>query len=383
MTPNMSHNTSPNLAHHRPAAHHGPAVHHGPAARHGPSHSQALAPALDALPRDASRPAQTRFTRALQAAFLRRLADSGEVRVAVSALSVSHQTVYRMRRACRVFARGWDAALVIARERAEDMLASRAMHGVEEEVYYHGEVVATRRRYDARLLLAHLARLDRKAERADIAGLAENFDAVVEAFETHASGGQGPETASGFEDQTTPDASLSEEALDCTPITLAPGPSEKASGPCNTWSMSQAEARDPQSQGSMAHKPLPDEPLPDKPMPDAPVAPPDLERRLQAMEAARPDDAPTPRELAQGWPLGGDAEWDAAGASPLDGGARVSLDPPDAGAIEAAQLAAFEAGEARWWRVTRERAAGSARDDVECDARVASADQAKLAGGAA
>ncbi|MEL7318865.1 MAG: hypothetical protein AAFN04_09535 [Pseudomonadota bacterium] len=94
-----------------------PVVHHG------------LPATIDALPRDATRPAQTRFGRALQARFLRRLADSGEVRVAVSALSVSHQTVYRMRRACRVFARGWDAALVIARDRAEDALAARALHG--------------------------------------------------------------------------------------------------------------------------------------------------------------------------------------------------------------------------------------------------------------
>lgn len=151
--------------------------------------AQTLPATIQALPRDASRPPQTQFSRSLQAQFLRRLADSGEVRVAVSALPVSHQTVYRMRRACRAFAQGWDAALIVARQKAEDILASRAMHGVEEEVYYHGEVVATRRRYDARLLLAHLARLDRKAENADMAALAQQFDAVVEAFE-----GQSPVT---------------------------------------------------------------------------------------------------------------------------------------------------------------------------------------------
>ena len=64
--------------------------------------AQTLPATIKALPRDATRPAQTQFTRAIQAKFLRRLADSGEVRVAVSGLSVSHQTVYRMRRACRV-----------------------------------------------------------------------------------------------------------------------------------------------------------------------------------------------------------------------------------------------------------------------------------------
>ncbi len=40
------------------------------------------------------------------------------------------------------------------------MLAERALEGVEEQVFYHGEVIATRRRFDTRLLLAHLARLD-------------------------------------------------------------------------------------------------------------------------------------------------------------------------------------------------------------------------------
>ncbi len=214
-----------------------------------PSISQALAPTIEALPRDASRPPQTQFSRALQAQFLRRLADSGEVRVAVSALPVSHQTVYRMRRACRAFAQGWDAALIVARQKAEDILASRAMNGVEEEVYYHGEVVATRRRYDARLLLAHLARLDRKAENADMAALAERFDAVVEAFETHRVEGHGAEThgSESHEDGAEP----LHETVDLTPVTLPQTPQDLASGPCNTWSMSQ-DASEPEADESEA-----------------------------------------------------------------------------------------------------------------------------------
>ena len=51
-----------------------------------------------------------------------------------------------------------------SRAHAEEVLADRALNGVEETVFYHGEEVATRTRYDARLLLAHLARLDAKAE---------------------------------------------------------------------------------------------------------------------------------------------------------------------------------------------------------------------------
>src|SRR6187431_302171 len=45
-----------------------------------------------------------------------------------------------------------------------DWRGTRAIEGIEEEVRYRGEVVGTRRRYDTRLLLAHMARLDKLAE---------------------------------------------------------------------------------------------------------------------------------------------------------------------------------------------------------------------------
>jgi len=99
-----------------------------------------------------------------QAAFCKALAGHGNVRLACRAVSVSPQTAYRARRASAQFRQCWDAALVIAREQVEQVLADRAINGVEEKVFYHGEEVATRRRYDSRLLLAHLARLDRNAE---------------------------------------------------------------------------------------------------------------------------------------------------------------------------------------------------------------------------
>jgi hypothetical protein len=46
-------------------------------------------------------------------------------------------------------------------------------------VFYHGEEVARRRRYDSRLLLAHLARLDRLCEARADAGEAEDFDDLL------------------------------------------------------------------------------------------------------------------------------------------------------------------------------------------------------------
>ena len=100
------------------------------------------------------------FPREQQVDFLRTLAEWGNVRAAARRVGVSRRTAYYMRRHCPDFAQLWDAALLCARPRVEEVLADRALNGVEEQVFYHGEEVATRRRFDARLLLAHLGRLD-------------------------------------------------------------------------------------------------------------------------------------------------------------------------------------------------------------------------------
>ncbi|MFK4872257.1 hypothetical protein [Novosphingobium sp. ZW T3_23] len=113
--------------------------------------------------------------------FLHYLSDKGDVRAAAARVGMSRQSAYLVRRRDRAFALGWEAALGLARRHVEEVLATRALDGVEEPVFYHGEQVAVRRRYDARLLMAHLARLDRAAEGA--AGAAgdpgERFDEVL------------------------------------------------------------------------------------------------------------------------------------------------------------------------------------------------------------
>jgi hypothetical protein len=114
-----------------------------------------------------------------QADFLASLALSGNVRLACRAACVSPQTAYRARRMSSGFALAWDAALVAARSAAEEVLADRAINGVEEAVFYHGEEVARRRRFDSRLLLAHLARLDRMAERVDVRAALPLLDAQI------------------------------------------------------------------------------------------------------------------------------------------------------------------------------------------------------------
>ena len=144
-----------------------------PAAAHSLPALPALAPDDNPL---AYRDPRLAFPRDRQVVFLEKLAECGNVRAAARSVGISHQTAYRQRRACGDFALVWDAALMLAREHAEQVLQDRAINGVEEEVWYHGEVVATRRRFHARLLLAHLARLDRLALDDEVGDVAVDFD---------------------------------------------------------------------------------------------------------------------------------------------------------------------------------------------------------------
>ncbi len=124
----------------------------------------------------------TVLTPARQARFLVTLADTGVVRLAARVAGVSAQTAYRARRASRGFSAAWDAALLAARQRAEQVLACRAIDGVEEAVFYHGEEVARRTRYDTRLLLAHLARLDRLEANEDVLAALATLDDDIDSL---------------------------------------------------------------------------------------------------------------------------------------------------------------------------------------------------------
>jgi len=120
------------------------------------------------------------WTAERKALFLDALADHGNVLRACAAAGLSREAAYRLRRRDALFARAWAAAQVLAREHTGQVLGDRALEGVEEEVWYRGEVVGTRRRYDNRLLLAHIARLDKLAEGDEQACEdAECFDALI------------------------------------------------------------------------------------------------------------------------------------------------------------------------------------------------------------
>ena len=250
------------------------------------SHMSSLPVLIDADP--------ALFSRERQAAFLAALAATGNVRSASARAGVSHQTAYRTRLASPGFRRAWDAALLAARAQAEEVLACRALDGWEEDVLYHGEVVATRRRFSDRLLLAHLARLDKLCGDAEVAGFADSFDLALERY------------AAGEDRPAREPEKLAKEAAN-----LSSG----------QWS----------TRSSRAPKPI-ENPCPDCGGrclgPQNKLTKKDCQwpgNRMARMDEARPEHALHPWDLP-----GGDSQ----------------------GTIYDEQLAAFEAGVEDWWRVT-------------------------------
>lgn len=124
-------------------------------------------------------PSARGWTPERKAGFLDRLAARGNVRLACARIGLSAEAAYRLRRRDPLFARAWAAALALAQDKNEEVLADRAIDGIEEEVWHRGELVGTRRRYDTRLFLAHLARIDRQVERGSGGADAARFDELL------------------------------------------------------------------------------------------------------------------------------------------------------------------------------------------------------------
>ena len=85
----------------------------------------------------------------------------------------------------RLFALAWDGALRLARPRLVDEALSRAVHGCVELIYRDGKVWGERHRYDNRLLMSVIGRLDLKAVQTDRENenariVAEEFDQFVD-----------------------------------------------------------------------------------------------------------------------------------------------------------------------------------------------------------
>ena len=160
-----------------------------------------------------------------QRAFLEHFATTGSVSRAAAHVGVSPRAAYalRHRRDGLLFAVGWGAAVLLARLRLADLLLERAIDGVEEVAVRtgspeDGSAEIRRRKYDGRLGMALLTRLDRMASDAVEADLHEAalHRAVAQDFESfldrlappHAQDGDAPGDAAPVADAPSDAPSL-------------------------------------------------------------------------------------------------------------------------------------------------------------------------------
>ncbi|MCA1653210.1 MAG: hypothetical protein LC656_03220, partial [Sphingomonadales bacterium] len=91
------------------------------------------------------------------------------VNTACDYANLSKQSAYALRARDPVFAAGWNAAAELARESLAEAVFERAIDGTTETIRKDGKVIAERHRFDNRLAMAVLARLDRRCDRSDAA----------------------------------------------------------------------------------------------------------------------------------------------------------------------------------------------------------------------
>lgn len=91
----------------------------------------------------------------VQRAFIEALAETGSVQAACRRVGRATHGVYALRRhpQAEEFRRAWDTALDFGIRRIEDAAMDRALYGSEEQVFYHGDLKAVRRRYNERLVM--------------------------------------------------------------------------------------------------------------------------------------------------------------------------------------------------------------------------------------
>ncbi len=107
-------------------------------------------------------PRQDGWTPERQRDFIQVLADTGSVSEAAWSQMMTAESAYRLRRrpGAETFCRAWAAALHVGVQRLTDIAIERAIRGVPEDIWYRGEVVGERRRYDNKLLMFALRNHD-------------------------------------------------------------------------------------------------------------------------------------------------------------------------------------------------------------------------------
>lgn len=98
------------------------------------------------------------------ATFCGALAETGIVTEACRACGKAAKSAYALRQREPLFARAWESALSLARERLADELLARSLKGSAEQIIRDGCIWGERHVYDNKLAFAILRRLDRRAE---------------------------------------------------------------------------------------------------------------------------------------------------------------------------------------------------------------------------
>ena len=112
------------------------------------------------------------WTPFLRKLFLQVIAETGKVTLACEWTGMSRSSAYALAGRDRVFAAGWDAAAHMRRRVIEDDTFEKGLGGITETITRSDGVVITRHRYDSRLSIAVLNRLDRRCDRAEERGSA-------------------------------------------------------------------------------------------------------------------------------------------------------------------------------------------------------------------
>lgn len=109
-------------------------------------------PAFDPVPRN---PRHDGWTPERQRAFIRALAETGNVTRAAAAVKMAKEGAYQLRLApnSKGFRRAWAKALDHGVQRLTDVAMERALEGVPVPVFHKGEQVGERRCYNDKLLM--------------------------------------------------------------------------------------------------------------------------------------------------------------------------------------------------------------------------------------
>lgn len=156
---------------------------------------------MSKLPNTTRKPRHDAWSREKMAAFLRELAATQSVAEAARSVGMSRQSAYALRNRLRQtpFDLGWEVALELGFHQLGHALMDRAVNGVEEQRFYHGELVGTVRKFDNRLaqwMLANPWRVGRAQVAREYSSAA--FDRLLERIEVASLDWESGEAMPGF-----------------------------------------------------------------------------------------------------------------------------------------------------------------------------------------